>query len=270
MKTTIDIDRDDLFEYVKLSFKLPKLVRGAITCKIIKSFAAQLGILVDRQELQQAADRFRMTGKLHLIEETRLWMQEHFLSADDFEQLIYTNTLSEKLVEHLFADRVESFFEEHKFDYAEIVMYEILLEDNDLATELYYTLKMGKARFHDLARRYIQEPILRRCCGYKGIVYGNQLHPDIHEALLAAKPPQLLKPIVTAKGVHLILVEEIIRPKLDERLRARIMSDLFSAWLDREIAQTEIKTYFQNDELQEIANTAQKNVDAKSSTAIFR
>jgi parvulin-like peptidyl-prolyl isomerase len=255
MEKTIDICRDDLFDYAKLSCRLPNLIHGAITRKIIEFKAAQLGIQVDREELQQAADSFRISRKLHLTEATRLWMQKHSLSSEDFENLIYTNKLSEKLVECLFSDRVDSFFEEHEFDYTQVIMYEILLDDNDLAMELYCALNMGKASFHDTARRYIQEPNIRRAGGYRGIVYCKQLHPDIIKAILAAKPPQLLKPIVTAKGIYLILLEEVIEPKLDEFLRARILSDLFSVWLDREIAQVKVNIDFQDGDRSPVSKT---------------
>jgi parvulin-like peptidyl-prolyl isomerase len=240
MEKTIDINCDDLLEYAKLSCKLPKLIEGAIVCKIIKSKATQLGIEVTPEELQQLADSFRIAQKLHQAKETQLWLEKNFLSLEDFENLIQTNAISEKLVKHLFADRVESFFEENKLNYTEVAIYEMVLEDNDLAGDIYYNLQMGKANFHSLARRYIQEPNLRRCGGYRGVLCCNQLHPDITEAILAANPPQLLKPIVTAKGIHLIFVEEIIQPKLDERLRARIGADLFSIWLEQQVNGVEV------------------------------
>ncbi|WP_293123043.1 hypothetical protein [Moorena sp. SIO4G3] len=45
---------------------------------------------------------------------------------------------------------------------------------------------------------------------------------------------------MTSKGVHLILVEEIVKLELDDKLRSQIMSDLFSGWLKGEIGEVEI------------------------------
>ena len=70
------------------------------------------------------------------------------------------------------------------------------------------------------------------------------LKPEISAAVFAAKPPQVLKPIVTSQGVHLILVEEIIQPELDEKLRSQIMSDLFAEWLKQQTEVVETVTYF--------------------------
>jgi hypothetical protein len=46
---------------------------------------------------------------------------------------------------------------------------------------------------------------------------------------------------VTSSGIHLIWVEELIQPRLDERLRLKILSDLFTEWLKRQIEQFEIE-----------------------------
>ena len=42
---------------------------------------------------------------------------------------------------------------------------------------------------------------------------------------------EVLKPIVTSKGVYLILVEEILQPELNDQLRFQIGSELFGEWL---------------------------------------
>ncbi|MFM9160320.1 MAG: peptidylprolyl isomerase, partial [Dolichospermum sp.] len=55
-----------------------------------------------------------------------------------------------------------------------------------------------------------------------------------------AKPPQVIKPIITSKGVHLIFVEEIIQPELNDKLRQQIVSDLLLSWIKKQVNQTEI------------------------------
>ncbi|NJM72079.1 MAG: peptidylprolyl isomerase, partial [Scytonema sp. RU_4_4] len=58
---------------------------------------------------------------------------------------------------------------------------------------------------------------------------------------------QLLKPIVTSKGIHLIFVEELVQPQLDEKLHAQIISELFSKWLKQQIEQVEVIVNFDYD-----------------------
>jgi parvulin-like peptidyl-prolyl isomerase len=99
--------------------------------------------------------------------------------------------------------------------------------------------------FHDLVRKYEPNPARRRSGGYCGVVQRQKLKPEISAAVFAASPPQLLKPIVTSMGVHLILVEEIIQPQLDEELNNNIMGALFSEWLQQQLEEIQIVTEFQ-------------------------
>ena len=80
------------------------------------------------------------------------------------------------------------------------------------------------------------------------------LKPKISAAVFATKPPQLLKPIITSKGVHLILVEEIVQPELNNVLRLQIMSDLFGAWIKEQVEEVEIDVVLQENKL--VANVA--------------
>ncbi|WP_335337768.1 peptidylprolyl isomerase [Nostoc piscinale] len=115
-----------------------------------------------------------------------------------------------------------------------------MLDDEELAWKLFYNLQENHISFQNLAQQYIQEPELRRVGGYCGIRYRSDLMPEIANYVFTAHPPQILKPILTHQGVHLILVEEIIQPHLDEELRCKILRDLFAAWLQQQLEEMKI------------------------------
>lgn len=240
MPREIIIDRETIFHHIQLSFQIPTFIEGIVNCKIIAAAAEQAGITVGLEELQQVADEFRLANQLHESDATWSWLQKHYLSLDDFEELVHTNALSGKLAQHLFGNQVEPFFYEHQIEYAGAVLYEVILQDSDLALELFYALQEGEMSFHEVARQYTQDQMLRRTGGYQGVLHRSDLKPEVSAAVFAATPPQILKPITTSKGVHLILVEEIIQPQLDDQLRAQILADLFSAWLKQQHEQVTV------------------------------
>lgn len=242
MSKAININREDIFNHLKISCQLPTILEGVVTCKVIEHKAAEIGITVNTEDIQQAADNFRLTQRLRTIQDTQAWLQKHHLSLDDFEHLIYTNIVSKKLVEHLFDDRVEAWFYQHQLDYAGAAMYEVFLDDKDMAMELYCALREGEISFHEIARQYITEPSLRRSGGYRGIVNRKELKSEVSRAVFAANPPEFLKPIISSTGIHLILVEEIIQPELDDQIRKQILGDLFSQWLKQQTEKLEIRT----------------------------
>jgi parvulin-like peptidyl-prolyl isomerase len=240
MSQAITITSEDILHQVKLSCKIPSVIEEIVTRKVIADAAAEASIKVETEELQKAADSIRLMSKLKSADDTWAWLQKHGLSLDDFEELIYNNVISGKLAQHLFADKVEPFFVEHQLDYAGVVMYEVVLDDEDLAMELFYGIQEGEMSFYEVAHQYIQDMELRRKGGYRGIVHRRGMKPEISAAVFAATPPQILKPIVTSKGVNLIFVEELIQPQLDKTLAYKIGTDLFSEWLKQQTEQVEL------------------------------
>lgn len=236
----ITIKREDIFHQVKLSCSIPEIIERIVTRKIIAATAENSGISIEIEELQKAADQFRLINKLENSDDTWSWLQQYSMSLDDFEELVYTNLITNKLVQHLFADKVEAYFFEHQLNYAAAVIYEVVLDDQELAIELFYALNEGETSFYEIAHEYIQDTELRRSGGYRGIVKRQDFKPEISAAVFASEPPQLLKPIVSSNGVHLILVEEIIQGEFDDKLRSQILSDLFIEWLKQQIAEVEV------------------------------
>jgi parvulin-like peptidyl-prolyl isomerase len=228
-------DRDAIYE-AKIASKIPELIRGILRRRIIEQEVNTAEIEPTVTELQLAADKFRLVNRLESAEATKQWLEQRLLSLDDFEYMITQDLLSHKLAQHLFGDRVAPFFHQNLLDYSGAIIYEVILADYNLAMEIFYSLQEGDLSFADVAHQYIPVPELRRKGGYIGKVSRKQLRPEISAAVFAAKPPQTLEPIVTAVGVHLIQVEEIIEPQLDERLNQQILTEMFDGWIADAIA----------------------------------
>lgn len=231
---TITITKEDIFHQVQLSCQIPEIVEKIIERKIIISAAEEAGIEVTTEELQKASDQMRVLGKLSDAQTTWAWLEKHGLSLDDFEEIVYFTLISGKLTNHLFADKVEPYYYEHQLDYTGAVIYEIVLDDEDEAIELYYEIQEGAVSFFEAAQQYIQDTELRHRGGYRGKVNRADMKPEVSAAVFGAAP-QLLKPITTADGVYLVLVEEIIQPELDKSLYIEIMSDLFAKHIQKQV-----------------------------------
>lgn len=255
MGKLLTISDSDIIHSLKLSCEFPGVIEAIATQKIITEAAQDAGIQVDEEELQQECDQLRLAQKLVKAKDTWIWLKKHHLSFKEFEELIYNKVLSRKLANHLFSTQVEKFFYEHQLDYIAAVTYEVIFDDRDLALELFYALEEGEISFPEIARLYIREPELRRAYGYQGLRRRKDFRPEIAAAVFAASAPEILKPIQTIKGVHLIGVDEIIQPQLDDILRQKIIAELFSSWLQQQIEFMEIDIPLDSDaNLQTIAN----------------
>jgi parvulin-like peptidyl-prolyl isomerase len=242
---TITITQEDIFHQVKLSCTIPETIEKIIERKIIISAVEEAGIEVTKEELQQAANQMRAMSQLKDAEATWEWLEKYGLSLDDFEEIVYITLISKKLINHLFADKVEPYFYNHQLDYAGAIIYEIILDDEDEAIELVYEIQEGEISFFEAAQQYIEDKELRRKGGYRGQVKRSEMKPEVSAAVFAAMPSQLLKPIVTADGVYLVLVEEIVKPELNKRLRQKIMLDLYSEWLEQKMEKVQVVSHIQ-------------------------
>ncbi len=246
MSKIVEISLQDIIYHLKISCQIFGLAEAIATQKIIAETCESVRIKVELEELQQAADAVRLSNNLLKAEDTWSWLKKHHLSVDEFEDIAYKNILSNKLAIHLFGEKVEPFFYEHKIDYITAKIYQVILDDEDLAFELFYALQEGEINFAAIASQYSQDPEVRRAGGYQGVKRRQDLRADIAAAVFAANPPQIIQPIVTSQGVHLIQVEEIVQPELDNALRTKIIGDLFAVWLKEQISKVEIATSLEN------------------------
>ncbi|ODG96768.1 peptidylprolyl isomerase [Nostoc sp. KVJ20] len=239
MPQVVKITNENILEQIKLSCKIPSIIEEIVNRHILENTSEDLGIKVEVAELQKAADQMRLANQLDSADDTWAWLEKHGLSLEEFEKILYNSVVAGKLAVHLFADKVEQHFFEHQLDYAAVVLYEVVLDDEDLALELFYAIQEGEMSFHDVAHKYIQDQELRRSGGYRGILSRKDLKAEISAAVFAAKPPQVLKPIVNSQGFYLIFVEEIIQPQLDNKLHMKIIFELFSEWMKHQREQVE-------------------------------
>ncbi|MDP5337507.1 MAG: peptidylprolyl isomerase [Nodularia sp. (in: cyanobacteria)] len=250
MSQILNISTSDIIRNLKLSSQVPGLVEAIASQKIITEVAQQAGITVTPEEIQQEGDKLRLAKKLVKAQDTLNWLEKHHLSLNEFEELVYNQILTQKLAHHLFSSQVERYFYQHQIDYVTAITYQIILDDRDLALELFYAVEEGEVSFPEIARLYIQDPEMRCNYGYQGRRHRKDFRPDIAAPVFAATPPQILKPIESLKQVYLIWVEEISQPQLDENLSEQIITEMFSSWLKQEIGSIEIVTQLDIDNLQ--------------------
>ncbi len=225
-----NISSEEIIQQVKFSGQMANILGSIAIHKKITDAAKTKGIEVNDDELQQAADQLRRVNNLQKAEDTYAWLQQHLITPDDFEKMAYFAVLSDKLAEHLFAEQVEPYFAKNQLDYWQAILYEVVLDDQDMAQELYFAISEQEMSFFEVAKKYAQDTEIRRKCGYLGLLKKKDLRPEISASVFSVKPPQLLKPLLTADGAHLILVDEIIQPSLNLDFKKNIVLELFSSW----------------------------------------
>jgi parvulin-like peptidyl-prolyl isomerase len=235
MSINIHINTKDILEQLKISRKIPEVIEQIFTRRIVNAEAEKLGIKVEIPELQEAADLFRANNRLISARITEKWLEINQLSLDDFETIVHLELLSDKLKQVVLKDKVEQYFYQHQLDFDRVVISEVILANKELATELYYAIQEGEVSFQDVVTKYTTDPELKCKGGYLGQIKRKDLNEKLRSVFSITTYPQVVKPISTTQGFHLIWLEEKIEATLEPDIYEEIQSQLFTEFLREKI-----------------------------------
>ncbi|MGQ9872922.1 foldase protein PrsA [Leptodesmis sp.] len=199
-----NISADELVSFLKKNLQYQQARLGVLQQAIVNRAAAVRGIEVDSQEIQAEADRQRREYHLERAADTFAWLSDQQITPEEWEAGIRDRLLTQKLMEHLFGSEVESYFAQNRPDFDQVVLYQIIVPYEQLATELFYQIEESEISFFEAAHLYDIDPNRRQYCGYEGKLYRWSLKPEIAAIVFAADPGQIIPPVRTEQGFHLL------------------------------------------------------------------
>lgn len=231
----ITLELDEIVDFLKRNIQLKEVYEKILHQKIINQAAQERGITVTPAEIQAEADRQRYEKRLEKAAETIAWLKDQMIAPEDWEAGIRDRILAKKLAEHLFAKDVEKLFAENRLAFDQVLLYQIILNDGKLAQELFYQLEEREISFYEAAYLYDADEKRRHQCGYEGKRDRWSLKPDIAAAVFGAPIGEVIGPIETEHGFHLLRVEELIPAQLTPEKYQELLDGMFQQWLASEL-----------------------------------
>lgn len=231
----ISIETDEILNFLKKNIRLKEVSHEILHQKIINQSAQERGLTVTAEEIQAEADRQRREKRLEKASDTIAWLADQIITVDEWEEGIRDRLLAQKLAKFLFDKEVEKFFVQHRLDYEQILLYQIVVPYEKLAQELFYQIAEKEISFYEAAHLYDIDEKRRYLCGYEGKLYRWSLKPDIAAIIFGTKSGDITDPIKTEQGYHLFKVEEFIPAELTPELRQEIINKMFKEWLASEL-----------------------------------
>jgi len=213
-----------LLKRLQVQARLGPLVREALVRQYILDQAHEAGLSITTEELQQTANAYRRRIGLNTAADTRVWLAQHGLSADDFEAGLEESLLAAKLRQHRSAAEVEVYFSSHQADYDRLRLGLLVVERDDLAQELASQVR-DEGRDLDAVAQEHGLPVIRRQ------LLRNELGEALVSALATAKDGEVVGPVATPQGFVLVQIKERHEPVLDPAIRQAIQQELFEKWL---------------------------------------
>ena len=221
---------EEIVVYLRCSCQIAAIAASAERNARILNVCEQLGITVSDEELQAAGDAFRLEHKLLGGSETLAWLARQRITVEDWSQGIRVSLLTQKLKEHLFGEVLDADYMGNRDNYRRVALSQILVRDLTEAVKIAQALREEKASSCALALEHSKGKQSKENGGFVGTRFLKELMPEIVEAVVGAKEGEVIGPIQTKLGYHILRVEKWFPAELNE-VREQILEFLFQAWL---------------------------------------
>jgi parvulin-like peptidyl-prolyl isomerase len=229
--TLLELEDAEILQYLRHSYKFAEIYNLAAETALVVKLCEQLGIQVTDQEWQAAGDTFRLEHKLLGIQETQDWLQQQRISVEDWSEGIKLQLLKQKLIEHLFGANVDMHYISNRDQYRRVALSQILVLDREQALAIMRSLKEDHASFCALALEHSQGKQSHFNGGFVGVRYLSEFMPEIIEAISDVPVGEIIGPIQTKLGYHIVRVEKWFPTQMNESVREQILSTLWQVWL---------------------------------------
>ncbi len=230
------VSQDQIVSFLKRNIQFKSVCHHILSKRIVEEKASSHELAIDEKEIQAEVDQLRRQMKLEKASDTFDWLESEGISPNDWEEGIRDRLLIQKLKETLFEKDVEKFFYENRITFDKVLLYQIIVPYEQLAQELFYQVEEEEISFYEAAHIYDVNEERRSRCGYEGLVQRNALPAALAAAVFGANPNELIYPIQTEHGYHLLLPESFLLAELTDDVRQGILEQLFQEWLQRELS----------------------------------
>ncbi|WP_414541940.1 peptidylprolyl isomerase [Nostoc sp. CCY0012] len=231
----IVITSAEIIDFLKKEMNLREVYQKILFNKIIWRVATEKGIIVTNEEIEAEANRQRREQRLEKATDTLAWLTDQLITPSDWEMGISDRLLAQKLSQALFSQEIEQLFMQKRLEFEQVILYQIIVDSEKLAQEIYYQIEDGEISFYDAAHIYNIHPSSRQKFGFAGIKYRFSLQIEIAALVFQTPPKQLIGPLKTEQGYHLLMVEEFLPAELTSTKYQELINSMFHNWLVTEL-----------------------------------
>jgi len=221
---------EQILAYLRHSCKIAEIAADAERDALILSLCEQFRITVSDDELQTAGDTFRQEHKLLGASETLAWLAQQRVTVEDWSQGIRLALLTQKLKERLFGEITDTHYLTNRNSFKRVALSQILVVDLTDALRIAQALREENTSFCTLALEHSKGKQSKESGGFVGVRFLAELLPELAQAITEAKEGEVIGPIQTKLGYHILRIEKWFPTELSE-VREQVLEFLFKNWL---------------------------------------
>jgi hypothetical protein len=224
----------EITSYLRRSCQIADLATRTERETLIVNLCESLGIEITDEEWQLAGDTFRREHNLLGVAETTQWLDRQRVTLDEWSEGLKNDLLAKKLKEHLFSEIVDGYYLQNRENYKRVALSQILVTDLEEAQKIVRSLREQNASFCKLAIEHSRGKQSQENGGFVGTRFLTEFNEEIVRAIENAKEGEVIDPIQTKFGYHILRVEKWFPTQLSESVREKILDSFFESWLQKQ------------------------------------
>ncbi|MGD1805610.1 peptidylprolyl isomerase [Dapis sp. BLCC M126] len=225
---------EEIIGYLRRSCKLAAIAESAEEEALILGICQELDITISDEELQKAGDTFRQEHHLSEASKTIEWLEKQRITVENWSEGIKISLLAQKLKEHLFGEIVDTDYITNRNNYQRFALSQILVSNLTEAVEILRLLREENTSFCALALEYSKGKQSQENGGFAGVKFLVELLPEISQVVADGEEGNILGPIQTKLGYHILRIEKKF-PVILSEVREQVIESLFQVWLHQKI-----------------------------------
>jgi parvulin-like peptidyl-prolyl isomerase len=225
----------EILEYLRYTRRYREIAVESERNLLVENICEQLNIKVTEDEIQNVGDAFRRENKLYGGSETMQWLEQQRITPEEWSKGVYLQLLTQKLKEYISADSAEAAYLGNKDVWRRVALSQILVIDLATATKISKSIRENNDSFCMLALEYSKGKQSKENGGFAGIRFIAELFPEVAAAIDKAQVGEVLAPVKSKLGYHILRVEKWYPPEFNQ-MKDLISEYLFQSWLNEKIS----------------------------------
>lgn len=206
-----------------------KFAQDTATDAAVVIYCKENGITVSAEEIQHVFNEMRYSDENESADQTRAWMTESGLDEKVLAQVCEITALRNKIRQSITDDEVREEYVENQNNYDVAEIYNITVDDEDLAEEIVETLEDEDDSFLNLALEHSIDMETYLKGGYMGEVTRDMVRAEAEAEIFGAENGAVVGPIKEDDDYTVYMVHKVVKPDFDdikETIRDRLFEDL--------------------------------------------
>lgn len=228
--------------YLRSTGQLETFIGGILRQYVVdKEIKHRKNFTIEPGTTEQAVIDFRLENKLGDSQKFQAWLNTNGLDFQTFHAQITNHFQQERLKDVVTEGKLSEYFIERKIFLDRVVLSRIVVEQQELAEELYSQLSEEEASFEELAQEYslAEESI---ASGIIGPVSKGSLPDNLRAAIDAAIPGTILNPLQLEEKWCIFRLGKFLEASFeDPQVKQILREELFEKWLGEKIQNMEVE-----------------------------